>query len=144
VRFWDSSAIIPLVIEERTSSDAEAWLREDDDVVVWALTSIEVVSALERRVREGTLGERDALAAEDLAFDLLEGAHEVRAVDAARAVAIRLLRTHALRSADAMQLAAALLWVDGTAAGALLHTLDRRLGMAALREGFRVMPDPLA
>jgi predicted nucleic acid-binding protein len=142
VRFWDSSAIIPLVIDEPTSARVSSWFREDDRMTVWTLTSVEIVSALERQVREGTLEAHQALAAEDLALAIMEACDEIIAVDAAKALARRVLRTHPLRAADALQLAAALLWVDGNPEGSLLHTFDRRLGLAALREGFRVLPDP--
>jgi predicted nucleic acid-binding protein len=142
VRFWDSSAVIPLVIEESASEIATGWLREDDGVVIWTLTSVEVVSALERRVREGRLKERDALAAEDGALSFLESAHEIIAIEPAKALARRILRTHPLRAADSLQLAGALLWAEGNPDGSVFHTLDRRLGLAALREGFRVVPDP--
>lgn len=142
MRFWDSSAVIPLVIEEPTSELATSWLGEDDAVVIWTLTPIEVVSALERRVREGTLNEREALAAEDNALSFLESSHEIIAIEPAKALARRILRTHPLRVADSLQLAGALLWAEGNPDGNVFHTLDKRLGLAALREGFRVVPDP--
>lgn len=144
MRFWDTSALVPLVVEEATTNLAEAWVREDGELVVWTLTSVEIVSALERRVREGVLGAREALSAEDLSSEILESAHEIGAVERAKALARRLLRTHPLRAADALQLAAALLWAEGAPSGALIHTFDQRLGLAALREGFRVLPDPAA
>ena len=142
MRFWDSSALVPLAVEQPGSESATRWLEEDGEVVVWTLTSVEIVSATERLVREGKLGEREALAAQDLALTILEGAHEIGAVDRAKTVARRLLRTHPLRAADALQLAAALLWAEGNPEGATIHTFDKRLGMAALREGFRVVPAP--
>ena len=33
-------------------------------------------------------------------------------------------------------------WADGQTEGLILHTYDRRLGAAAEREGFRVIPSP--
>jgi hypothetical protein len=39
---------------------------------------------------------------------------------------------------DALQLGAALHWAEGRADGHVLHTLDRRLALAAQREGFVV------
>lgn len=57
-----------------------------------------------------------------------------------KAIATRLLRVHAFRAADALQLGAALAWADGHAEGAVLHTFDQRLAEAASREGFRVLP----
>jgi predicted nucleic acid-binding protein len=143
MRFWDTSAIVPLVIQEATSELVRSWLAEDDEMVVWALASTELVSATQRRVREGALGVGEALAAEDLALELLLGAHEITAIESSKSLARRLLRTHPLRAADALQLAAALLWAEGAPEGAVLHTFDARLGLAALREGFRVTPHPL-
>ena len=49
-----------------------------------------------------------------------------------------MLRVHALRAADALQLAAALLASDEEPAGLDIVTLDSRLADAARREGFRV------
>jgi len=46
VRFWDTSALIALVVAERATARAERWLREDPDVVVWTLTRVELLSAL--------------------------------------------------------------------------------------------------
>ncbi|MFC1791802.1 hypothetical protein ACFL0I_04985 [Gemmatimonadota bacterium] len=55
--------------------------------------------------------------------------------------AVRLLRVHALRAADALQLSAALVWA-GSPRGAELVTYDERLALAARLEGFRVVPAP--
>jgi hypothetical protein len=48
--------------------------------------------------------------------------------------------THALRAADALQLAAALDWCDGNTRGESFVCLDDRLRGAAVLEGFRVLP----
>jgi predicted nucleic acid-binding protein len=122
------------------SREADRWLGEDDDVVVWVLTGVEVVSVLRRLVREGELAEPAARRAEQLADELLARTHAVTDVERVKTVAVRLLRVHALRAADALQLAAALVWADGAPAGLVVHTLDRRLGTAAEREGFEVRP----
>ena len=58
--------------------------------------------------------------------------------DRLHALAQRMLRVHALRAADALQLAAALLASDEEPAGLEVVTLDSRLADAARREGFRV------
>lgn len=142
MRFWDSSAIVPLIVEQAGSNEASAWIAEDNEIVIWTLTPVEIVSALQRLAREGLLKDRKALAAEELAMDLLEGAHEITGVERVKTLARRALRTHALRAADALQLGAALLWAEHDTEGAVLHTLDQRLALAALREGFRVLPEP--
>lgn len=60
---------------------------------------------------------------------------EVQPGDAIREQALRLLRVHPLRAADALQLAAALEWA-GTPTRAAFMTFDERLRSAAHREGF--------
>jgi hypothetical protein len=140
LRFWDSSALVPLVVEQAGSVQAERWLQDDPDAVTWTLTPVEVVSALRRLVRDGSLAERAATEAEGICEELVARSHVVTDVERAKLLARRLLRVHALRAADALQLAAALAWSENNPSGLVLHTLDTRLGLAAAREGFRVIP----
>lgn len=108
--------------------------------MTWTLTPVEIVSALWRLVRDGALRERAARDAESVTEELLAHAHVVADVERVTGLARRLLRVHPLRAADALQLGAAILWADGHPGGLVMHTLDRRLGDAAGREGFRVVP----
>jgi len=141
MRFWDSSALVPLVVQQTVSSQVEAWIAEDAVVVAWTLTPVELVSAVRRLLREEALVESAARQAEEVARDLMARAHIVSDVERVKTIATRLLRVHALRAADALQLAAALAWADGHAEGAVLHTFDQRLAESASREGFRVLPE---
>jgi len=137
MRFWDASALVPLLVEQPLSAHARHLLAEDQDLVVWWSTPVECASAVARLRREGILPEsveREALATLDL---LRSGWHEILPGDAMRAQALRVLRLHPLRAADALQLAAALEWAGTPAAGALV-TFDERLAGAAAREGFGV------
>jgi len=142
VRFWDSSAIVPLVVEQPTSKAVERWLSADAVLVVWTLTVVEVTSALRRLVRERAMSERAAVEAERLASDVVRHAHVVTDIEQTKLLARRVLRIHPLRSADALQLAAALAWANGRPAGHTFHTFDQRLGQSAEREGFEVPPHP--
>jgi len=138
MRFWDASAVIPLLVEQPLSARALQLLAEDPDLVVWWSTPVECASAVARLRREGALPEsteRDALATLDL---LRSGWHEILPGDALRAQALRVLRLHPLRSADALQLAAALAWA-GAPASSEVACFDVRLGEAAGREGFTVL-----
>ncbi len=134
--------MVPLVVRQARSEEVEQWLEEDADVITWTLTHVEVVSALQRLVREGGLPERAAREAEGLATEVLRRTHVVADVERVKTLACRLLRLHALRGADALQLGAALAWADGHTEGLVLHTFDRRLALAGEREGFRVVPAP--
>ncbi len=60
--------------------------------------------------------------------------------DEVRIRAERLLFTHRLKSADAMQLGAASLWCDDAPAGVRFVCQDVQLRTAARREGFTVIP----
>jgi predicted nucleic acid-binding protein len=142
LRFWDSSAVVPLVVGQPASAEVERWIGEDPEAVTWTLTPVEVASALQRLVRDGALSERSAFDAESLAGELLGHTHVVTDVERVKPLACRLLRVHALRAGDALQLAAALAWADGAPNGLFLHTFDRRLALAAEREGFRVIGTP--
>ena len=138
MRFWDSSAVVPLLIQQERSSRAAAWVSGDDAMVMWTLTPVEVVSALRRLVREGALSEDAARVAEVRLGEVLARSHIVIDVEAVKSLAARLLRLHPLRAFDALQLGAALHWTEGNPQGRTLHTLDNRLAQAAEREGFLV------
>jgi predicted nucleic acid-binding protein len=136
MRFWDSAAVVLLVVAEQATEQAERWLEQDAKVVVWTLTVVEVASALERLVREGALTLAELQASNVLLRDLVTRAYVAEDVESATIHAQRLLRTHALRAADALQLGAALVWTEGRPEGFHFHTFDQRLPTAALKEGF--------
>lgn len=136
MRFWDSSALTPLFVDESDSDLREGQLQEDPVVVVWYATRAEIESALNRRKREGSLaGEHEAIARDRLA-QLEEAWLEVQATVFLRERALRLLRTHPLRAADAFQLAAALAMCSERTRGVMFLTGDQRLREAAFAEGF--------
>jgi predicted nucleic acid-binding protein len=139
LRFWDTSALVPLLVTQPRSAEVERWRDDDPVAITWTLASVEIVSALQRLVRESLLSEPAAAEAELVAAEILAGTHVVTDVERVKPLAARLLRVHALRAADALQLGAALLWADGSPAGLVVHTFDLRLAAAAEREGFRAI-----
>lgn len=56
MRFWDSSAVVPLLVAQPGSAEADGWLGDDGRVAVWTLTPTEIASAVRRLVREGQPG----------------------------------------------------------------------------------------
>ncbi|MDX2052536.1 MAG: type II toxin-antitoxin system VapC family toxin [Polyangiaceae bacterium] len=142
MRFWDASALIPLVVEEAVTELCLDWLRQDADVIVWGLTRLELVSALERRAREGLLSPSQRIQALRRIDRLSAGANEVTDLLAVRSRAQQLLARHALRAADAAQLAAAMLVADPDPSSLCMVVLDRRLAEAAVREGLDVLTWP--
>lgn len=135
MRFWDASAVVPLLVEEPRSSLARALRDEDTEVVVWWGTPVECASALARLRREGALSVAEESAASRRLDRMRRRWFEVLPGDQVRAQALRVLRVHALRAADALQLAAALEWAGAPAADEMV-TFDERLAAAAELEGF--------
>lgn len=138
MRFWDSSAIVPLIIDEPGRSALLEILESDPVMVVWWGTPVELVSAVSRRERDGGLDPAVAAAAVDRVRKLERAWHQVTPSDAVRNRAQRLLRVHPLRAADSLQLAAALGVAGDDPASISFVTLDRRLRDAAQREGLDV------
>ncbi len=140
MRFWDSSAIVPLCIREPSTERLKEILRDDPSMTVWWTTPVELASALARRRREDPA---DAAAHEktrEHARILARGWSTVGANARVRELAMRLLRVDALRAGDSLQLAAALIWTENSPAGSDFVCLDDRLREAALLEGFEVVP----
>lgn len=140
MKFWDSSAIIPLCFKEQLSETVKRIIKADEDVVVWWVTRVECLSALARRRREGTLSTDAELKAKGILFSLSAEWSEIQPSELVRQRAERLLAIHSLRSADAFQLAAALIWAQDNPQGHEIVCLDQNLREAAQREGFTVLP----
>jgi len=140
VRFWDSSALIPIVVREGRSPLVETLATDDPEMIVWWASPVECGSAVQRLRREGVF--TPTAAAQVLAglAAVLDAANAVQPGDEVRAKALRLLRVHPLRAADALQLAAALLWTRERPGGRDFVCLDERLRTAAAIEGFQVLP----
>ena len=139
MKFWDSSALVPLLVEQADSKRMQRILHADVSITVWWATVVECASAVTRLEREGKL--TDLETEEALAnLDRLANAWtEVVATLPVMQTARRLLRTHPLGAADGLQLAAAIMVVQPNAGAPDFVCLDERLATAARREGFRVL-----
>lgn len=136
MKFWDASAVVPLLVAESSTAALQALASRDADMLVWWATPIECASALARLERDGALEDAQAAAAFDRLKQLSGAWHEVEAGDAVRDTAVRFLRVHPLRAADALQLAAAFVAANRQPATLELVTLDDRVAAAARKEGF--------
>ncbi len=141
MRFWDTSAIVPLCVTEPATVQARRLVDADQSVVVWWTTRTECVSALARLRRQGELTAVEEKQARRLLAALSAEWTEVSPSERLRQRTERLLALHALRAADAFQLAAALLWSRGDTSAHAVVSFDTRLREAAAREGFQVLPD---
>ncbi len=140
MKFWDSSAIIPICLKEQLSETVKRLIKTDEDIVVWWATRVECLSAMSRRRREGVLNIDAELKARTILIALSTEWSEVQPSELVRQRAERLLAIHSLRSADAFQLAAALIWAEENPQGHQMVCLDQNLREAAHKEGFTVLP----
>lgn len=137
--FWDSSALIPLLLDEPPREALLGLLTREPGMVVWWGSPAECASAVARREREGALGVAEAGQALERLRALAREWHEVLATDGVRTAAQRMLRVHSLQAADSLQLAAALVAAEHDPASLDFLSLDDRLVEAAGREGFRII-----
>jgi predicted nucleic acid-binding protein len=139
VRFWDASAVLPLLVAEERTTQLTALFHDDPAAAVWWATPVECTSALARLERERRLTEAGFTVAVERLRAAERGWTEVPPIGRVRDQATRLLRLHPLRAADALQLAAALVLADFEPRTLPIVTLDLPLAAAARREGFEVL-----
>lgn len=138
MKFWDASAVVPLLLAEDGRESLLGQLERDQGMFVWWETPVECISAISRSERDGSVALAEATLAIDRLHALSLSWQEVLPTDAVRGTAQRLLRVHALRVADSLQLAAAIVAAEGEPRRLPFVSLDDRLNEAATREGFSV------
>lgn len=141
--FWDSSAVVPLLLSEARSEALTQKLSSDTEPVIWWTTPLECQSAIQRRHREKPFDASELVAYSDRLRQIVQHADTVAPTDEVRRRAARLLAVHPLRAADSLQLAAALVWSEEQPHGESFVSLDARLREAAAREGFTLIPAEL-
>jgi len=139
VKFWDASAIVPLLVAEATTRSLQALAKRDSDMLAWWGSQVECASAVARLERDAFLDRKGAALAFDRLSHLADGWHEIEPSEIIRENAVRFLRVHSLRAADALQLAAAFLAAERRPSSLEVVTLDERLADAARKEGFDVI-----
>jgi len=139
MKFWDSSAILPLIVKESTTHFLLKLKKSDDEMVVWWGTETECLSALARREREGGLDRAAVSLAEGNLAKILSRSYEVQPTTEVRRIARRLLMTHPLRAGDALQLASALFFSGIQVPELPFVTLDKNLASSVGKEGFSLI-----
>jgi uncharacterized protein len=138
MKFWDASAVVPLVVREATTEAVQALVARDAEMLVWWATEVECASAIARLERDGALAETDVTQALGRLQQLAQAWNEIDPSDSVREAAVRFLRVHPLRAADALRLSAAYLASERRPSSLEVVTLDERFAVAARREGFAV------
>jgi predicted nucleic acid-binding protein len=108
MRFWDTSAIVPLIVSERSSLSIDPLLQSDPLIAAWQFSKVEAHSALCRLHRQGSLSAQEKEIASERLRRMVPLWIEVQEGSSIAEIAVTLLDRHPLRAADALQLAAAL------------------------------------
>jgi predicted nucleic acid-binding protein len=136
--FWDASALVPLCVPLDHPQHSRRLLHQHAPVVWWA-SSTEIQSALARLKRENALSDRHYSAALERLGMLRQGWREIQPTNRLRDIAGNRIELHDLRAADALQLAAVLVWCNERPKNRPFLCRDVRLREAARREGFQVL-----
>lgn len=140
MRFWDSSALVTLIIEQEKSKELREFLNKNSEILAWWGSEAECFGALCRLQREGCLSKKAFSVAQKMLSEFATSWHIVQPVHEVMVETKKILRRHVLKTADAFQLAAAVCGAEGEPGSLEFVCLDRRLGEVAEREGFIVLP----
>ena len=136
--FWDSSALVPLFCHDRYSSRSRELLRSFPEMTVWWTTVVEIHGAFIRLLREKSISSEGAATALAHLGEFRLRWREILPVDPVRDLAGECLDRYRVRSADALQLAAALVWCREMPKGRPFLCFDAELSEAARQAGFQV------
>ena len=136
--FWDASALVPLCVPGQGGSRARQLIRSQTAVVWWAVP-LEILSAIHRLSRTGQMPEVRVAKGIRLLEQLRAAWREVTPDEEVRSTAAFVIERHGLKAADALQLAAALVWTGHRPYGRTFVCNDLRLAAAAEQAGFTVV-----
>ena len=137
--YWDSSAIVASLLNEKLGIDVDkfAYSSPENRMYTAIITPLEVESAIQRRVREQSISAKEADIGRITAAEFRKHAFLVIADHNVLDMALHLHKIYNLRPADSIQLASARVGTDNPY-GVHFLCLDNRLNEAARREGFNV------
>ena len=128
--FFDSSAFAKRYVEEAGSQAVDALCQEATEVALSVLCVPEIISALNRRAREGLLSGRDYTEAKQYLSEDIRDAVIVNLVPQVVSTCTKILEASPVRAADAVQIACALEWE-----AELFVSADKRQISAAKKAG---------
>lgn len=138
--FWDSSGIVLLCANQRSTAAARRIRAHAGSMAIWWGTPVEVQSALQRLRREQLLSPAELSTGLRRLSAMSEAAVEVAPSESVRTLAASVLQRYELRAADALQLAAALVLCREYPRARTFVCFDAKLAGAATAAGFTVLP----
>lgn len=128
--FFDSSAFAKRYVEEVGSQVVDSLCQEATEVALSVLCVPEIISAFNRRVREGLLTDREYTESKRYLSQDIQDAVIVNLVPQVVSTCTRILEASSVRAADALQIACAIEWQTE-----LFVSADRRQISAAKKAG---------
>lgn len=138
MKYWDSSAIVPLIVPETKTEESRNLIKKDRQILTWMLTETEILSALCRKLRDGSINLREFNSAKRHLFDLKRSWIIVTHAEKVQQRANILLERYPLRAFDALHLASAEVAINENYSRLDFVTYDARLQEAAYKEGFNL------
>jgi len=142
--FWDSSAILPLCVDESYTECMKSYLLNDPHMAVWWGTYIECISAFTRLLREESFSDENIRNARKPLDELSRSWTEIMPSRELRDQAVIIISLHPLKAADSLQLASARIWSEYKTYKYSFICLYKTLRKAAQKEGFNVLPDKIS
>lgn len=130
--FFDSSAFAKRYVEEPGSQTVDSICQEATEVALSVLCVPEILSALNRRVREGILTSREYEEAKQYLSQDIRDVVIINLIPQVISTCTKILEASPVRAADALQIACALGWETE-----LFVSADRRQISAAKKAGLR-------
>ena len=130
--FFDSSAFAKRYVEEPGSQAVDSICQEATEVALSVLCVPEILSALNRRVREGILTSREYEEAKQYLSQDIRDVVIINLIPQVISTCTKILEASPVRAADALQIACALGWETE-----LFVSANRRQISAAKKAGLR-------
>ncbi len=108
--FFDSSAFIKKFVKEQGSTEVDEYCQQASMLGLSVICLPEMMSALNRKLREGNLSEEDYFFVKDQIVAVIEDIQIINLVPEVINKSIVLLENNVLRSLDALHISCALEW----------------------------------
>lgn len=131
--FFDSSAFAKRFIEETGSDEIERVCSNSDSIALSSICFPEIISAINRRLRENHLSKKDYFLIKERMILEFECIEVINVLPEVIGKTIALLEKYNLRTLDAIHVASAIIWK-----AELFVSADKRQTLAAKKAGLKV------
>lgn len=131
--FFDSSAFAKRFIEESGSDEIDKICRASASVALSSICFPEIISALNRRLREHSITKKEYILIKDKFLEELENIEIINVVPEVIAKSVQLLEKYNLRTLDSIHISSALILKPD-----IFISADKRQVLAAQKAGLKV------